>query len=567
MAELPSATVTIDDEAGAFAGGTGYAVVLSCVERNADLTPRVYASTKALLAQHGYSAGADYAALHFEKTKKPIIFVGLPAATAGALSWSNDTGVTGTSVVTVAAGAAGYLEETEGVFTVVTGGTIGTTGIVGTLSLDGGVTEKTIRLGTATSYTVPYLGIVINFAAGTLVANDVFTFATRGPMWDAAGLASARDALAAQYKLARSFVVIGDLPNSTFAGYVVTEVNGYESENDRFVYARANVRDRRVSPMTGTPTLTFAEVGGTGDTITRSAGSWITDGYAIGDLITVTGSVSNNIVDAPIAGVSATVITLGTTDLVAEGPLSGASVLGTETMAQWVSAVDADFDSIDAQKRIDLGLGRLRKQSPITGWKLRRPVSWAASIREYEHDVQIPTWRKSDGPLDGWSLEDEEGNIVEYDERSDGGALAGRFTCARTYANGPNGAFIALSLTRATEGSILSRTHNLAVANVACTTCHAETENAIGQVLVLTDAGTGSEASLGIIEGRVNSALEIALLQQRSEGQRASRAVWHANRNDILNVPGAELTGVLDLQLNGTLEKITTRVKIQTAGA
>ena len=48
MADRPSANTIIDDEAGAFAGGTGYIAVFACVEKNADLTPRVFAYAKAL---------------------------------------------------------------------------------------------------------------------------------------------------------------------------------------------------------------------------------------------------------------------------------------------------------------------------------------------------------------------------------------------------------------------------------------------------------------------------------------------------------------------------------------
>jgi len=136
----------------------------------------------------------------------------------------------------------------------------------------------------------------------------------------------------------------------------------------------------------------------------------------------------------------------------------------------------------------------------------------------------------------------------------------------RTYGNGPEGAFVALSLTRATEGSLLSRTHNMAVTNVACSVVQAETENAIGQVLVLNADGTGSTDSLQKIEERVNTSLQINFLQDKGEGPRASMAVWSASRTDVLSVPGAELHGVLALLLNGTLEKISTRVRVQTAG-
>jgi hypothetical protein len=650
MADLPEASVSIDDEAGAQAGGTDILTLIGCAELNADITPRLFSSTKALLTQHGYTDAIDYGAMHFEETGKPILFVGLPKVTAGTIGQVDASGNTGTCVISVSAGSSGVLEEVDAIVTVASGGTAGTDQISFDLSCDGGKTTKRIRLGTALTYTIPYFGIVLTFTAGTLVAADVaLRFFTTAPRWDQAGLANARDALAAQQKQARSWLVVGDLTAASDASDIVTEINGYQTENDRCSAVRAQVYDRRTPlftrtrvRMTGAATLTFAEVGATGDTITRSIGSWITDGFAVGMVVTVAGSVSNNVtgriaslsatvitfdttdlaaeatvpsctvvgsyglvfaevgatgdtitrsggswladgfkvgdsitiagtasnnVTGAIAALSATVLTFGTTDLVAEEIGShSVTITASQTMSAWIAAADAAFASIDAQRRIDLGAGRGTKLSPITGWKLRRPVQWAASLREYQHDVQIPTWRKSDGPCSGWSLEDDDGNTVEFDERVTGGALAARFTCFRSFANGPLGAFIALSLTRATEGSLLSRTHNMAVANVACNVAQAETENAIGLVLELNTNGTGTEASLTLLEERVNSALAINLLQRKSEGPRASDAKWHASRTDILNIPDAELTGTLDLRLNGTLEKITTRVRVQTAG-
>jgi len=648
MAELPEASVTIDDEAGALAGGTDLLTVFACVEQNDDLTPRIFASTKALLTKHGYSPGVDYCAMHFEEVKKPVLFVPLPTVTAGTIGRQNGTGNSGSSVVSVAAGSNGVLEEVDAEIEVVQGGTIGTDQIILDISLDGGRTKKRARLGTETTYPIPYVGLTLSFAAGTLVAGDTcFTFSTTAPRWDATGLADARTALVAQQKQARSWLVVGDLVDEDDAEDLVDEVNGYETANARFVYARAQVRDKKkaaalsrvVARLTGNPNLTFANVGSadtitrsagswisdgfanndyvtitgsvsnntagkvatvtdtvltfgatvslvnegpvgnvtvtaspsitfdtTGDTITRNRGSWFDDGFAVADEITITGTVSNNLTDAPITVLTATVLTTST-NLVNEVIGSAAIVVtGGELDSDWISAVDAEFADIDGERRIDLGAGRGRKASPISGYRLRRPVAWAASLREYQHDVQIPCWRKSDGKCDGWDLEDEEGNTVEHDERIDGGALAARFTCFRTYANGPAGAFIALSLTRASESSLLSRTHNMAVANVACSVTQAETENAIGQVLELNEDGTGTEASLVVLEERVNSALAIALLQGKSEGKRASDAKWKASRTDVLNVPEAELTGTLDLRLNGTLEKITTRVRVQTAG-
>lgn len=655
MADKPQATLTIDDQAGATGGGTGYAVVFSCVEKNADLTPRVMVSKKSVQAQHGYSQGADYTAIHVEKTGKPVIFVGLPTATPGVLRYLDTSAVTGTSKMRAVAGAAGFLEEVDGSFEITKGGVIGTDPIEGQLSCDGERTTKKIRLGTGTSYAVPSLGIILQFGVGTVAVGDVVRFRTTAPMWDADGLAQARTALSRQQKLARSFVIIGDLPSSTFAQFVLTETNGYETANKRFVYSRCSVRDggppsmlakssKVKKMMSGNPTLTFAEVGASGDTITRSAGSFLDDGFAVGDVITVAGSVSNN-VTGPIASLTDLVITFGTTDLAAEATVANCTIVGSpgftfaevgatsdtitrssgswidegfkvgdpvavtgtasnnvsgpltavsatvltfgttdlapeviashlvtvkkvETMVAAVSSAEAAFAVIDDQRRIDLSWGRLAKQSPITGWFLRRPASWATSVREYEHDVHIATWEKERGVLDGWLLSDADGNLVEYDEENDGGALAARFTCAGTFANGPIGAFIKLSLTRAPEGSLLSRTHNMAVADVACTICHAETENAIGKSLVLGADGTALPESLSLIANRVNRELQQALLREKvaGEGQRASNVLWVPNTDDVFDVPEATLNGVLFLELNGTLEKINTIVKVQTGG-
>ena len=658
MPTLPAATTTLDDQAGTIASGLDYCAIVGAVGSNADTTPRVYTSPSALLSQHGYADAVDYAAMHMTETRKPVIFIGLPIVTAGVISQEDMSAVIGTSVISVAAGTLGCLSKTQGVLTVITGGIVGTDSIWFSLSLDGGKTSKRCRLGTATSYTIPDMGQIINFAAGTLVAADVFTWRTSAGRWDATGLGNARDALATQSKAVRSWMIVGDCLVKQDADDILTEVNGYATENDRFVYARGQARAphaaakmaRRRRAMTGNPSLTFAEVGAVGDTIVRSAGSWIADGFVTGDYIVVAGTILNNITTLQsITVTNPTTLTLGTDDLATEvaagarvyamHPLTFAEVGATgdtitrdvldgswiadgfhtgqlitidgtaandmtttvglanvtatvltldtddltpevlgshgvsisavaETDTLWVASIDGVMTAVDDEPRLDLGAGEAAKLSPLTGWRLDRPSSWAASIREYiAKDIHLPTWRKADGALDGWELKDANGITIYHDERISGGLLAARFTCFRSWANGPAGTFIAMSLTRAVEASLLSYTHNMAVANVACNVCQAETENAIGQVLVLNSDGTATRSSLTKLEERVNSALTLALLGDLyGEGPRASKAVWIANTTDILNVPGATLNGTLSLLLNGTLVNIATSVQVITAG-
>lgn len=479
MADLPRATQTLVDASGAPAGGQGPLVIFGCAAQNADKVPRLFASVQSMIETHGYTAAADLLAFHINDTKKPAIFVPLPVVTAGAASSVDVTGVTGTSVITVT-GAS--MDEMDAIVKVKKGGTIGSNGIVLSISCDGGRNYKDVRLGTANSYAIPYFGVTLHFATGTLVTGDVATFTASAPLWDNTGLSDGVTALANQQRGERSWLVVGDLADATHAGYVRDAANGYETSNDRFTVARCQVLDRDPD---------------------------------------------------------------------------------TQTFAQYVSAVDLAFATIASQKRVDLALGRVRRTSPITGYAPRRPVAWMASCIEYAHDVHVACWAKELGPASAWDMTDGNGKVVEYDERTIGGALAAGFTCARTWANGPNGTFVAMSLTRADGNSLMSRTHNMHVVNVYCTVVQRETEYCIGKVLQLTKDGTATVDSLKKCEERVNTALQNALLKDvLGEGPRASLATWRADPTSVLNTVGATLKGAGDLGLNGTIEQIATVTRV-----
>jgi len=647
MATLPSANVTVSETTTAVVGGTDVVCVIAPVPANADNTPRLYGSAKAIRDYHGYCEGVEYAAIHAAATQKPILFTGIAIATAGVVGREDTSGNSGTSVSSLAAGGSGVLTEHDGVLGVDTGGTIGTDQIVLTLSLDGGTTTKKVRLGTASSYEIPDVGVTVSFAAGTLVAGEtIHTWHGTGPRSDSTGWAAARAALAAQQKAFRSGLLTGDLQNSTEAAALLAEVNAYKSENDRATFFRASVLDRLplatlsalTHRMTGAPSITFETAT---DTITRSAGSFIADGFAVGDIITIAGSTSNNgTLTAAITAVTATVLTTAD-NLTDEGPASGVTITGEasltfsdatdtitrssgswlddgfrvadsvtvassvandgtftvsavtatvltvgagdlsdevigattptisagQTKAVWMAAIDAEFATIDDSPRISLGAGRARIYSPLTQWWYRRPVTWRDSIRAFQHDLQTTPWRKSDGPT-GDLLTDAEGNLVEWDDYVDGAAgSAARFTTYRTWANGPVGVFIALSLTRALDASNLIYTHNQAVVDLAVNLCQVATEEVVGRSIVLNDDGTATKDSLSTIEMEVNSALDLALLTDvKGEGPRASKAVWTASRDDILNVPEAVMTGVLELNLLGTIHTINTTVKVLSGG-
>lgn len=124
------------------------------------------------------------------------------------------------------------------------------------------------------------------------------------------------------------FIVPADLENSERRGGAVYEL---EFKFERAVEERTWAGDAKPETtisfieMTGNPDLTFAEVDATGDTITRSAGSWLDDGFLEGMTIMVSGSTSNNITGV-IVELTDTVITLDDTDLADEGPVSNCRV-------------------------------------------------------------------------------------------------------------------------------------------------------------------------------------------------------------------------------------------------
>lgn len=334
MATTPTARTIIDAESGGASTGGDTITVIAPVPLNADGRPRRFGSAKAVADYHGYCEGVEYVAEHVASTGKAVLFCGVPIAVPGAVGAHNTSGNTGTSVSTVTAAPGGCLTEHDGVVTVLSGGTVGTDQIVIGLSLDGGRSSKRVRLGTSTSYTVPYVGVSIAFTVGTLkVGETVHTWHGTGPLPDASGVALARTELAKTQQQSKGWIVIGDAQDDVLAFAVLSQANNYASENSRFVSARVSVRDRLphaqlsvTSARSSATAITFAEVGSSGDTITRSSGSFITDGFMIGDLIDVSGTPGGtNDFDAlsPLTGVTATVLTLGTDDVVDQGPVAG----------------------------------------------------------------------------------------------------------------------------------------------------------------------------------------------------------------------------------------------------
>jgi len=646
MATLPRVGNSLAAAGAAGVAGEDLLVVISPCATNADATPRILGSAAAVYAQHGYCEGVEYVARHVDETALSVAFVGIPIATPGVVGRDNTSGNAGTSVTSITAGSSGVLHEHDGVLTCEVGGTVGTDQIILGLSLDGGKSTKKIRLGTATSYVVPYFGITIGATVGTLTAGQTLhTWHGTGPRGDSTGWAAAFTALADETWIPRSLINLGDMQTDTEVSAMVTLLGAYETTAGKIATMRMSVLDRlplaslsSTSHRMSTANVTFAEVGATGDTITRASGSWITDGFATGDILTISGSASNDATLAAAATVtSATVVTLDTDDLVAEGPVANVTITGEasltfsdaadtivrssgswladgfrigdvvtiadsvsnngaftvtdvtaatltleandlanevigataitvtagQTEAAWIAAISSEFASIDDDEHVDLSCGKARKFSSFSQWHLRTPAAWDASCREYQHDMHIDVWRVSDGPT-GASLTDADDVRVEYDDRVGGGAAsAARFTSYRTW-NNRNGVFLANSLTRALDASLLVQTHNTMVVNRARNVCNSATQFKVGAVLAKSADGTLTSAARKEVESFVNTSLAKDLLaNKRDEGPRCSNVQWAMASDDDFSVPEPVTTGVLTVDLNGTIHSILTTTRVR----
>ena len=140
-------------------------------------------------------------------------------------------------------------------------------------------------------------------------------------------------------------------------------------------------RDFSAGGTTTGASLTIA-VAGSFFTITRAAGSWLTDGFYVGNVVRLAGAgfnpanVANNLLVVSMSATVLTVRVLSGTPLVAEGPIaaSGVSVAGKITYAPLTGHTDDSYTIEEwyadiAQSEVYTGnkVGTMSVQLPATG--------------------------------------------------------------------------------------------------------------------------------------------------------------------------------------------------------
>jgi Protein of unknown function (DUF2586) len=180
----------------------------------------VTSTNPATFQANGSGPGIEAAGFIANSTGNPVAFVAVPAASPGTnTAVVPNTPGGSTSVMTL----SGTPNDTYyAVCTVITGGTIGVNGIQVSVSLDAGRTiYGSYNLGTSSTLAVTGTGLTLNFAAGTLVAADKFSWVSSEPTWSDAAVQSAINALVALPSLLpEDIIVVGGSAQRNGAGTV-----------------------------------------------------------------------------------------------------------------------------------------------------------------------------------------------------------------------------------------------------------------------------------------------------------------------------------------------------------
>ncbi|HSM92114.1 MAG TPA: hypothetical protein VLT47_04445 [Anaeromyxobacteraceae bacterium] len=394
-----------------------------------------YGDPNAIITDYGYSDMTGAAAQAVTRTPGnpgpvPVCIYATPATTAGSYGSVFDAGVTGT-----AAPSANGAEAPTGTYQpwlkVRTAFTIGTAGGDGWASLDGGRTQQLVTFGTATTYNFPsgdgwpgaggQCGFTLGTAAQTYNASDVLYTSTKPPQFGTPDLYSAgppaTGALAVIAESAQQFgmIVLTEPIDSTYFSTLTAGLDYFATQGKKAPLLVVRFRDPYgafATTSTGSQTLPV-----TSFTVASTAGAPPSGTLTIGS----TSIAYTSITDATTFGGCT-----GGTGTIAAGT---AVTQAAETDAAYITACQTFYDAHHDDRILCMaGSGWLT--DAFTGYRYLRSGMAAALARIQSFAVvagqvgeqltQSPGY-VARGPLEGFSLVDDSGNLVGHDESSRGG--------------------------------------------------------------------------------------------------------------------------------------------------
>lgn len=229
---IASTTLTIGD------GGLGVTrelarppALVGCSSSGTAAAAYLAASFEDALSTFGYGKLTALAADYFRTVGGPLVLVKATSSTAGSCSSvTAGSSNTSTAVLTVTTSTARDDFRVKYLVTRAGADLAALTAAV-KISLDGGTTySEEFAVPADGSITIPNTGIVTDFADGTFVVGDTFTFTATAPIWDTTALGLALDALEAT-TYDHEYVQVAEHVTGATVGTLDTSVSGLESTN------------------------------------------------------------------------------------------------------------------------------------------------------------------------------------------------------------------------------------------------------------------------------------------------------------------------------------------------
>lgn len=207
-------------------------------------TPGQVVSTRSidtLISSFGYGPLVEAAALVIAAGGTALAVKASTSTSGTAGSVNATAGNTSTSVISVTGNPS---DDYQVLVRCTTGGTIGTGPVRLALSLDNGRNDgASVNIGAATSYVIPNTGITLNFAAGTMAANDSWKFATVAPKWNMGDVTAAINALAASpVSWGGGVHVVGTMTGAQ-AVTLETNLDALATSSFRYTFGIVDTRD------------------------------------------------------------------------------------------------------------------------------------------------------------------------------------------------------------------------------------------------------------------------------------------------------------------------------------
>lgn len=438
------------------------AVFAGCSEDALDgpeLAPEVYNSGAKVRAIFGECGLTRMAENHFamDPERTPVIIVRVPTTTPGVLHLDTSLFV-GSSTVT-ADGSVKPLGDFQPYIEVVTGGTRGTAGIVLFTSLDGGRKKTRTELGTAVTLDLGG-GCKVDFGAGT-ITSGVITGWTDPPQWDANDLFGNDPSLFSSLKdsgLRYGMVNIVEPATVADSAVVASGLNDILESNP----ARAILTFRKRYRASSVATITATFANANPDTLARSAGSFITDGFKVGMRATVAGAINspNNGTFVRITTVGATLLTFtSNVAFTAEATTAGVTVSAQETEADYGYNFGADTAAV-SNDRLIYCADEVRAATPFGGLTLDQTINMGVASTLIINGLAVDLGQvTTQGPAGGPFMAALNGAIYDgparlhYDANLDSALPTARATVLRRQQDLRNGAFVNRGLTMAGSSS------------------------------------------------------------------------------------------------------------------